>query len=139
MGAIDLVVQIESPPSVTSDRVLGVHVGATPTILPKYRSNVFGMCCAVEGDVRRGSEDRSAILKMAGCLRAAHCQRWLMKHGMSTSSIARFVRSVTADPSIACSTVLRDVILPDEFAIVRPGVTWDRIANNYDSVKVRRL
>ena len=138
MGAIDLVIQIEAPPSVASglQRIgrAGHGVGQTSEgiIFPKFRGDLVA-CAAVTAAMRQGKVEssrypRNPLDVLAQQLVAmASMERW------SVDDLYRTVRS--AAPFAELSRPIFDGVLDmlsgrypsDEFAELRPRVTWDRV------------
>src|SRR5688572_4238991 len=140
MGAIDLVVQIESPPSVASglQRIgrAGHQVGAASegVIFPKFRGDLVA-CAAVaramhEGTVESTRYPRNPLDVLAQQLVAmAGLDPW------NVDELYRLVRR--AAPFADLGRRMFDGVLDmlsgrypsDEFAELRPRVTWDRVKN----------
>ena len=140
MGAIDLVVQIESPPSVASglQRIgrAGHQVGAAieGVIFPKFRGDLVA-CAAVaramhEGTVESTRYPRNPLDVLAQQLVAmAGLDPW------NVDELYRLVRR--AAPFADLGRRMFDSVLDmlsgrypsDEFAELRPRVTWDRVKN----------
>jgi ATP-dependent Lhr-like helicase len=138
MGAIDLVIQIEAPPSVASglQRIgrAGHSVGqiSEGIIFPKFRGDLVA-CAAVTAAMRQGKVEssrypRNPLDVLAQQLVAmASMERW------SVDDLYRTVRS--AAPFAELSRPIFDGVLDmlsgrypsDEFAELRPRVTWDRV------------
>jgi ATP-dependent helicase Lhr and Lhr-like helicase len=138
MGAIDLVVQIEAPPSVASgmQRIgrASHHVGATSegVIFPKYRGDLLA-CAAVtramhEGRVEATRYPRNPLDVLA--------QQIVAMVAMEPWPVDRlFARVRCAAPFEALSRRIFDGVLDmlsgrypsDEFAELRARLTWDRI------------
>jgi len=139
MGAIDLVVLIESPPSVASgmQRVgrSGHQVGAvsTATIFPKYRGDLLA-CAALaramyDGQVESIRYPRNALDVLA--------QQIVAMVAMDSWDVNELYRTVcSAAPYAALSRTAFDGVLDmlsgrypsDEFAELRPRITWDRLS-----------
>ncbi|HYE88399.1 MAG TPA: crosslink repair DNA glycosylase YcaQ family protein [Vicinamibacterales bacterium] len=138
MGAIDLVIQIEAPPSVASglQRIgrAGHSIGQVSegVIFPKFRGDLVA-CAAVTAAMRQGKVEssrypRNPLDVLAQQLVAmASMERW------SVDDLYRTVRS--AAPYAELSRPIFDGVLDmlsgrypsDEFAELRPRVTWDRV------------
>jgi ATP-dependent Lhr-like helicase len=138
MGAIDLVIQIEAPPSVASglQRIgrAGHSVGQVSEgiIFPKFRGDLVA-CAAVTAAMRQGKVEssrypRNPLDVLAQQLVAmASMERW------SVDDLYHTVRS--AAPFAELSRPIFDGVLDmlsgrypsDEFAELRPRVTWDRV------------
>jgi len=158
MGAIDLVIQIEAPPSVASgmQRIgrAGHQVGmpSNGIIFPKYRADLVA-CAAVTRAMHEGHVESTRFLRnpldvLAQQMVAtiAHPpvladQRKLLEAeegsggGISYEALLALVRS--AAPFAALSQSVFDGVLDmlagrypsDEFAELRPRITWDRTSN----------
>jgi len=144
MGAVDLVVLIESPPSVASgmQRVgrASHHVGAvsTATIFPKYRGDLL-TCAALsramyDGEVESVHYPRNPLDVLA--------QQVVAMVGMDSWDLNDLYRVVRgAAPYGGLTRGAFDSVLDmlsgrypsDEFADLRPRITWDRIAGKVTS------
>ena len=138
MGAIDLVVQIEAPPSVASgmQRIgrAGHQAGAVSEgiIFPKFRGDLVA-CAAVsramhEGKVESTRYPRNPLDVLA--------QQVVAMAGMDTWPVDELFAVVRrAAPFTDLSRRIFDGVLDmlsgrypsDEFAELRPRVTWDRV------------
>jgi ATP-dependent Lhr-like helicase len=138
MGAIDLVIQIESPPSVASGlQRIGRsrhQAGAVSEgiIFPKFRGDLVA-CAAVtramhEGLVESTRYPRNPLDVLA--------QQIVAMAGMDTWEVdALFARVRCAAPYADLSARMFDGVLDmlsgrypsDEFAELRPRITWDRV------------
>ena len=138
MGAIDLVVQIEAPPSVASglQRVgrAGHQAGATSEgiIFPKFRGDLVA-CAAVtramhEGRVESTRYPRNPLDVLA--------QQVVAMAGVDSWDVNElFARVRCAAPFADLSMRMFEGVLDmlsgrypsDEFAELRPRVTWDRV------------
>jgi ATP-dependent Lhr-like helicase len=138
MGAIDLVIQIEAPPSVASglQRIgrAGHSIGQVSEgiIFPKFRGDLVA-CAAVTAAMRQGKVEssrypRNPLDVLAQQLVAmASMERW------PVDDLYRTVRS--AAPFAELSRSIFDGVLDmlsgrypsDEFAELRPRITWDRV------------
>jgi ATP-dependent Lhr-like helicase len=165
MGAIDLVVQIEAPPSVASgmQRIgrAGHQVGAVSAgiIFPKYRADLIA-CAAVTQAMHEGHVESTRYLrnpldvlaqqmvavvahppeagsrfKVQDSSRAAVMDEDVEAGGISYGDLWRLVRG--AAPFAGITVGVFDGVLDmlagrypsDEFAELRPRVTWDRTRN----------
>jgi ATP-dependent helicase Lhr and Lhr-like helicase len=162
MGAVDLVVQIEAPPSVASgmQRIgrAGHQVGVPSAgiIFPKYRADLVA-CAAVTQAMHEGHVESTRFLRnpldvlaqqMVAViahppLPAAELERRRKRkpseeeeaQGISYEALLALVRS--AAPFAGLSVAVFDGVLDmlagrypsDEFAELRPRVTWDRTRN----------
>jgi ATP-dependent Lhr-like helicase len=158
MGAIDLVIQIESPPSVASgmQRIgrAGHQVGAPShgIIFPKYRADLVA-CAAVTRAMHEGHVESTRFLRnpldvlaqqiVAAIahppLNATEAERRSKSRvdedtspGMSYAALFALVRGAApfAGMSRAAFNGVLDMLAgrypSDEFAELRPRVTWDR-------------
>jgi ATP-dependent Lhr-like helicase len=161
MGAIDLVIQIEAPPSVASgmQRIgrAGHHVGAPShgIIFPKYRADLIA-CAAVTRAMHEGHVESTRFLRnpldvlaqqMVAVIahpplgiadaerRTRHTTEEEASPGISYAALFALVRS--AAPFAGLSQGVFDGVLDmlagrypsDEFAELRPRITWDRTRN----------
>ena len=157
MGAVDLVIQIEAPPSVASamQRIgrAGHHVGAASegVIFPKYRADLIA-CAAVTSAMHEGLVESTRFLRNpldvlaqqivamvaqppAQSLKTAaeRKQQPATPVEISVEDVFRMVRSsapFSGLTRVAFSGVL-DLLAgrypSDEFADLRPRITWDRV------------
>jgi ATP-dependent Lhr-like helicase len=139
MGAVDLVVQIESPPSVASalQRVgrAGHQVGETSrgVLFPKHRGDLAQTAVAVErmrsGDIEALSVPSNPLDVLAQQIVAATAlDAW---HVDELFDLVRRAASFTALPRSAYDATL-DLLSgrypSDEFAELRPRIVWDRVS-----------
>ena len=161
MGAIDLVIQIEAPPSVASglQRIgrAGHQVGtpSTGVIFPKYRADLVA-CAAVTRAMHEGHVESTRFLRNPLDVLAQQIVA-IISHpplniidaerrrqrtseedespGMSYDALFRLIRG--AAPFAGLSRNVFDGVLDmlagrypsDEFAELRPRITWDRTRN----------
>jgi ATP-dependent Lhr-like helicase len=151
MGAIDLVIQIEAPPSVASgmQRIgrAGHQVGAPShgIIFPKYRADLVA-CAAVTRAMHEGHVESTRFLRnpldvLAQQIVATIAQppASVTQHadegdggGISYSALLELVRGAApfAGLSQAAFNGVLDMLAgrypSDEFAELRPRITWDR-------------
>jgi ATP-dependent Lhr-like helicase len=160
MGAVDLVIQIEAPPSVASamQRIgrAGHHVGAASEgiIFPKYRADLVA-CATVTRAMHEGLVESTRFLRnpldvLAQQIVAIVAQppgkaREVSKSPRKTAAapaegpieisveeVFRLVRSAAPFSSLtrAAFTGVLDLLAgrypSDEFADLRPRITWDR-------------
>jgi ATP-dependent Lhr-like helicase len=161
MGAIDLVIQIEAPPSVASgmQRIgrAGHQVGAPShgIIFPKYRADLIA-CAAVTRAMHEGHVESTRFLRNPLDVlaqqtvaviahpplsvadaerRTAHTSEEEESPGIGYDALFSLMRS--AAPFAGLSRSVFDGVLDmlagrypsDEFAELRPRVTWDRMRN----------
>ncbi|SFN26140.1 ATP-dependent helicase Lhr and Lhr-like helicase [Streptomyces sp. cf124] len=139
MGAVDLVVQVESPPSVASglQRVgrAGHQVGAVSTgvVFPKYRGDLVQSAVVTER-MRSGSIES---MRIPGNPLDVLAQQIVAMTSMDTWQFDDLLATVrraapfAALPESAFTAVL-DMLAgrypSDAFAELRPRVVWDRVA-----------
>ncbi|MFF0220324.1 ATP-dependent helicase [Streptomyces vinaceus] len=139
MGAVDLVVQVESPPSVASglQRVgrAGHQVGAVSTgvVFPKYRGDLVQAAVVTER-MRTGSIES---LRIPSNPLDVLAQQMVAMTAMDTwqldelLALVRRAAPFAALPESAFTAVL-DMLAgrypSDAFAELRPRVVWDRVA-----------
>jgi len=144
MGAVDLVVQIESPPSVASglQRVgRACHgVGGVPrgVLLPSHRQDLVA-CAAVTASMRAGEVEETFYPRNPLDVLAQHIVAMVSVEPISVDDLFQRVRRAApfADlPRPAFESVL-DMLSgrypSDDFAELRPRVTWDRIAGRLEA------
>ena len=156
MGAIDLVIQIESPPSVASgmQRIgrAGHRVGVVSEgiIYPKYRADLVA-CAAVTRAMHEGLVESTAMLRnpldvLAQQIVATVAQppRLSLPHRkgappreaeISVDDLYALVRGAAPFAALSRTTffsvldLLSGLYPSDEFAELRPRITWNREAN----------
>ncbi len=156
MGAVDLVIQVEVPPSVASgmQRIgrAGHQVGAASEgiIFPKYRADLVA-CAAVTRAMHEGLVESTRYLRnpldvLAQQIVATVAQppraSVSRKKGqppapaeISTDDLFRIVRSAAPFASLSRGAfegvldLLAGRYPSDEFAELRPRITWDRVHN----------
>jgi len=138
MGAVDLVIQVESPPSVASglQRVgrAGHQVGAISRgiILPKYRGDLV-QCAVVaermvDGGIEATTYPRNPLDVLAQQI-VAMCalESWTVD---DLAAVVRRCAPFASLPQSALEAVL-DMLSgrypSDDFAELRPRITWDRV------------
>jgi ATP-dependent Lhr-like helicase len=161
MGAIDLVIQIEAPPSVASgmQRIgrAGHTVGmpSAGIIFPKYRADLIA-CAAVTRAMHEGHVESTRFLRNpldvlaqqivaviahpplgAAGVQLRRTRRSVEDEGPGISYEALFALVRGAAPFAGLSRGVFDGVLDmlagrypsDEFAELRPRITWDRTKN----------
>ncbi|OFW47715.1 MAG: DEAD/DEAH box helicase [Acidobacteria bacterium RIFCSPLOWO2_12_FULL_67_14b] len=138
MGAIDLVIQIEAPPSVASGlqrigraghRIDAVSEGI---IFPKFRGDLVA-CAAVTAAMRQGKVESSRYPRNPLDVMAQQLVAMTAMERWSVDDLYRTVRS--AAPYAELGRPIFDGVLDmlsgrypsDEFAELRPRITWDRV------------
>ncbi len=144
MGAIDLVVQIESPPSVASgmQRVgrASHHVGGTSAavIFPKYRGDLVA-CAAITRAMYAGRVESVHYPRNPLDVLAQQIVAMVAMESWNANALFTLVRQ--AAPYAALTRGVFDSVLDmlsgrypsDEFAELRPRLTWDRITQQLTS------
>jgi ATP-dependent Lhr-like helicase len=148
MGAVDLVIQIEAPPSVASamQRIgrAGHHVGAASegVIFPKYRADLVA-CAAVTRAMHEGLVESTRFLRnpldvLAQQIVAIVAQppalaaSPLAEREIAVEEVFRLIRGAAPFSSLTRTafTGVLDLLAgrypSDEFADLRPRITWDR-------------
>ena len=144
MGAIDLVVQIESPPSVASgmQRVgrASHHVGGTSAavIFPKYRGDLVA-CAAITRAMYAGKVESVHYPRNPLDVLAQQIVAMVAMDPWDADALFTLVRQ--AAPYAALTRGVFDSVLDmlsgrypsDEFAELRPRLTWDRVTHQLTS------
>jgi ATP-dependent Lhr-like helicase len=138
MGAVDLVVQVESPPSVASglQRVgrAGHQVGAVSegVIFPKYRGDLLE-CAVVAERMRDGAIESMRYPRNALDVLAQHIVAMVAMDPFTVDEVETLVRRAAPFaglPRSALEAVL-DMLSgrypSDAFAELRPRLVWDRL------------
>ncbi len=146
MGAVDLVIQVESPTSVARglQRVgrAGHQVGAPSkgVIFPKYRGDLLE--CAVvtrrmhEGAIETTVIPRNPLDVLAQQLVAMTVMdQWTVDELLTTVTAAAPFETLTRDVLEGVLGMLAGAYPSDEFAELKPRVVWDRLT---DIVEGRR-
>jgi ATP-dependent Lhr-like helicase len=140
MGAIDLVIQIEAPPSIASgmQRIgrASHQVGSVSSgiIFPKYRGDLLA-CAAVTEAMHRGAIEPTRFPRNPLDVFAQQVVAMVSADDWHADDLFATIRR--AAPFAELSRVSFDGILDmlsglypsDEFAELRPRITWDRITN----------
>jgi ATP-dependent helicase Lhr and Lhr-like helicase len=140
MGAIDLVVQIEAPPSIASgmQRIgrASHQVGAESSgiIFPKFRGDLVA-CAAVTEAMHEGKVEPTRYPRNPLDVLAQHIVAMVSVDDWNADDL--FARIRCAAPYAELSRTAFDGVLDmlsglypsDEFAELRPRLTWDRVAN----------
>jgi ATP-dependent Lhr-like helicase len=144
MGAIDMVVQIESPPSVASgmQRVgrANHHVGAVSSaiIFPKYRADLVS-CAAITRAMYDGQVESARYPRNALDVLAQQIVAMVAMDGWEVSELFDVVRRAAPYDSLTRAVFdgLLDMLAgrypSDEFSELRPRLTWDRVGNKLTS------
>ncbi len=138
MGAVDLVAQVEAPPSVASglQRVgrAGHQVGAVSRgiVFPKYRGDLV-QCAVVAERMRAGAIEQIRYPRNPLDVLAQQIVAMVALDDWTVDALATVVRRAApfaSLPESALESVL-DMLSgrypSDEFAELRPRLTWDRV------------
>ncbi|MFD7656914.1 ATP-dependent helicase [Actinosynnema sp. NPDC059797] len=138
MGAVDLVVQVEAPPTVASglQRVgrAGHQVGAVSrgVMFPKFRGDLVS-CAVVAERMRDGAIEAVRYPRNPLDVLAQHVVAMVAMETWTVDALAGLVRRAApfaALPESALQAVL-DMLAgrypSEEFGELRPRITWDRI------------
>jgi ATP-dependent Lhr-like helicase len=140
MGAIDLVVQIEAPPTVASgmQRIgrAGHSVGAKSRgiLFPKYRADLVA-CAALaramhEGQVEATRYPRNPLDILAQQIVAMTAlESWSVEALFTTIRQSAPFAELSRPIFEGVLDMLAGRYVSDEFAELRPRVTWDRVAD----------
>ncbi|MDF2092800.1 ATP-dependent helicase [Knoellia sp. 3-2P3] len=139
MGAVDLVVQVESPPSVASglQRVgrAGHQVGAVShgVLFPKFRGDLVQTAVVVER-MRSGAIESLHVPANPVDVLAQQVVAMCAMDDWAVDDLEQLVRRATPFASLPRS-ILESVLdmlagryPSDEFAELRPRIVWDRVA-----------
>ncbi len=149
MGAVDLVVQIESPSSVASgmQRVgrASHHVGAVSSaiIYPKYRADLVA-CAAIaramyDGNVESVHYPRNPLDVLAQQIVAmVSMEPWDFADIFKVVQSAAPYAGLTLGAFESVLDMLSGRYPSDEFAELRPRLTWDRLANKLTTRQAAR-
>ncbi len=139
MGAVDLVIQIEAPPSVAAgmQRIgrAGHHVGAPSTgvIFPKFRGDLLA-CSAATGRMLRGEVESTRYPRNPLDVLAQQIVAMVALDTLSVDELYATVRGAAPFHDLPRSLfegvldMLSGRYPSDEFAELRPRITWDRLA-----------
>ncbi|WP_285649676.1 ATP-dependent helicase [Actinomycetospora sp. NBRC 106375] len=140
MGAVDLVVQVEAPPSVASglQRVgrAGHQVGAVSegVVFPKYRGDLVS-CAVVAERMAGGAIEAMRFPRNPLDVLAQHVVAMTAMEPWTVSDLAALARRAAPFaglPDSALAAVL-DMLAgrypSDDFGELRPRITWDRVTD----------
>ncbi|HEX8408819.1 MAG TPA: DEAD/DEAH box helicase [Thermoanaerobaculia bacterium] len=140
MGAIDLVVQIEAPPSIASgmQRIgrASHQVGAESSgiIFPKFRGDLIA-CAAVAESMHEGRIEPTRYPRNPLDVLSQHIVAMVAMDSYNVDDLYAAVRSAAPFSELSRTSfdgvldMLSGLYPSDEFAELRPRVTWDRVAN----------
>jgi ATP-dependent helicase Lhr and Lhr-like helicase len=140
MGAIDLVIHVEAPPGVVSAlQRIGraghhLHAPSKGVILPKYRGDLLA-CAALTARMREAQVEAITYPRNPLDVLAQQVVAMVAVEDWSVEGLERLVRG--AAPFAELPRALFESVLDmlsgrypsDEFADLRPRVTWDRLAS----------
>jgi ATP-dependent Lhr-like helicase len=139
LGAVDLVVQVEAPPSVASglQRIgrANHRVGETPSgiLMPKHRGDLLAAAAAA-GRMRTGDVEETFYPRLPLDVLAQQLVAEIVMGETTVEKLHRLVRG--AAPFAELSRPMLEGVLDmlsgkypsDEFAGLRPRITWDRLS-----------
>jgi len=140
MGAIDLVVQIEAPPSIASgmQRIgrASHQVGAASEgiIFPKFRGDLIA-CAAVTDAMHRGAIEPTRMPRNPLDVLAQQLVAMISMDDWHADELFDAVRNAAPYADLGRGSfdgvldMLSGLYPSDEFAELRPRVTWDRTTN----------
>jgi len=140
MGAIDLVVQIEAPPSIASgmQRIgrASHQVGAESSgiIFPKFRGDLVA-CAAVAEAMHEGKIEPTRYPRNPLDVLAQQIVAMVAVDDWSVDDLYETIRAAAPFSELSRGAfdgvldMLSGLYPSDEFAELRPRVTWDRVAN----------
>src|SRR5437660_12396183 len=139
MGAIDLVVQVESPPSVASGMQRIGRAGhrvdepSTGIILPKYRGDLLASAALTER-MHAGAVEASRYIRNPLDVLAQQIVAIVGRGPIAVDELERLIHGAAPFAELP-RTQLENVLdmlsgryPSDEFADLRPRIVWDRIA-----------
>ena len=140
MGAVDLVIQIEAPPSVASGmQRIGraghrIDAPSTGVIFPKYRGDLVA-CAALTQAMTEGSVEATRHPRNPLDVLAQQIVAMTSVEPWGVDALYAAVRAAAPFAELS-RTVFENVLdllsgrfASDDFAELRPRVTWDRVAN----------
>ena len=140
MGAIDLVIQIEAPPSIASgmQRIgrASHQVGAASNgiIVPKFRGDLVA-CAAVAEAMHEGAIEPTRYPRNPLDVLAQQIVAMVAMDSWHVDDLYAAVRSAAPYAELSRTAfegvldMLSGLYPSDEFAELRPRLTWDRMAN----------
>lgn len=144
MGAVDLVIQIEAPPSVASglQRIgrAGHQVGATSegVIFPKFRGDLLA-CAAAAERMLEGKVEETFYPRNPLDVLAQQVVAMTSVERLDVEALFATVRSAAPFAELPRSSfegvldMLSGRYPSDRFAELRPRVTWDRVAGTIEA------
>jgi len=140
MGAIDLVIQIEAPPSIASgmQRIgrASHQVGAASNgiIVPKFRGDLVA-CAAVAEAMHEGAIEPTRYPRNPLDVLAQQIVAMVAVDAWNVDDLFARVRCAAPFAELSRASfegvldMLSGMYPSDEFAELRPRITWDRVAN----------
>jgi len=140
MGAVDLVIQVESPKSVARglQRIgrAGHHVGAPSTgrIYPKFRGDLLE-CAVLSPRMREGLIEQTVVPKNPLDVLAQQIVAMCSVDDWTVDDLERVIRrtynfaSISRDVFESVLGMLAGQYPSDEFAELKPRILWDRATN----------
>ncbi len=140
MGAVDLVIQVESPTSVSRglQRVgrAGHHVAEASegVIFPKYRGDLLETAVVVRG-MRDGAIEPTTLPRNPLDVLAQQIVAWTLADRFSVDELLAAVRraapfeTLTREVLEGVLGMLSGAYPSDEFAELKPRITWDRLTD----------
>jgi ATP-dependent Lhr-like helicase len=140
MGAIDLVIQIEAPPSIASgmQRIgrASHQVGAISEgiVFPKYRGDLIA-CAAVTDAMHRGVIEPTRYPRNPLDIVAQQLVAMIAVEDWDAGDLFETIRGAAPFAELLRASfegvldMLSGLYPSDEFAELRPRVTWDRVTN----------
>ncbi len=144
MGSIDLVVQIEAPPSVASglQRIgrAGHRIGepSRGILFPKFRSDLVA-CAGLTAAMRAGEVEETRYPRNPLDVLAQHIVAMVSLDPHDVEALHAIVRQaapfaeLTRAPFEGVLDLLSGHYPSDEFAELRPRITWDRLAGKLNA------
>jgi ATP-dependent Lhr-like helicase len=141
MGAVDLVIQIEAPPSIASgtQRIgrAGHQVGAPSSgvIFPKYRGDLLA-CAAATGAMVEGWVEETRYPRNPLDVLAQQIVAMTSRSAMTVDDVFTVCRSAAPFAELPRGSfegvldLLAGRYPSDEFSELKPRITWDRIAGS---------
>ncbi len=146
MGAVDLVIQIEAPPTIASglQRIgrAGHQVGASSrgVIFPKYRGDLLA-CSAATGRMLNGEVEETFYPRNPLDLLAQQIVAMVARETLNVDELYATIRGAAPYADLPRSSfegvldLLAGRYPSDEFAELRRRINWDRIAGTISSRK----
>ncbi|HEY8642318.1 MAG TPA: DEAD/DEAH box helicase [Candidatus Dormibacteraeota bacterium] len=138
MGAVDLVIQVEAPPSVAAGmQRIGrsghsINEISRGTIFPKYRGDLLETAAVVEG-MLAGDIEATRVLKNPIDVLAQHIVAMSALDEWKTEDLKALVRRTYSFESLgdrafeAVLDMLAGRYPSDDFVELRPRIVWDRV------------